>query len=92
MSEQVWKDKTGKLYTLKDIDDRYLLNIIRFLGNGGGHHMYLDEKKIKKIYKEAIKRNIEVDVSLEALISIHKDIKERMILAECFAWDDMLWG
>lgn len=90
MKKPVWKDRTGNLYCLDDIDDRYLSNIINFLKKGGGYHEFLDRTKIKKLYEEAIKRNIKIDVQLENLIAIHRDIVERMELAQCFDWYDML--
>lgn len=90
MEEPVWKDRIGNLYCLDDIDDRYLSNIINFLKRGGGHHKFLDKTKIKRLYEEAIKRNLKIDVKLEDLITIHRDVVERMELAECFNWYDML--
>ena len=56
MKNYVWQDIKGNKYLLKEIDDRYLFNILRFILKGGGNVDFLDVDKIKKLYNEANKR------------------------------------
>lgn len=65
--EYVWADVNGKCYTINDIDDRYLLNILKFIARGGGYTDFLNNDRIKKIYYEAKKRNIKHKFSLAEL-------------------------
>lgn len=54
----VWEDIHCKQYTLQDLDDRYLANIVKFIAKGGGSISFLDENKIKKLHQEAVARGI----------------------------------
>lgn len=65
----VWKDKDGKEYTLADISDGYLFNILSFIANGGGYVDFLDVDKIKKLYKESKIRKIKHSFTLEQLLN-----------------------
>lgn len=67
--DYVWEDINGNFYTLQDIDDRYLLNILRFIRKGGGYIDFLDEDKIKKLYEEARKRKLKFNILLDELIN-----------------------
>lgn len=67
----VWCDVNNNKYTLKEIDDRYLLNILRFISRGGGYKDFLDEGKIRKLYNEANRRKIKHNLKLVDLISAY---------------------
>ena len=66
--DYVWQDVNGNKYELKDIDDKYLLNILRFIKNGGGYIAFLDDEKIEKLYNEAIRRKLKIKYKLKMLI------------------------
>lgn len=68
---KVWCDKNYKTYTLKEIDDRYLLNILKFISNGGGYTEFMSEKTITLLFNEAKKRGIKHNYELEQLISAY---------------------
>jgi len=67
--EYVWADINGKCYTIDEIDDRYLLNILKFIARGGGYTDFLDDDRIKKLYYEAKKRKIKHGLKLAELQS-----------------------
>ena len=73
--DYVWKDIKGNKYELKDIDDKYLLNILKFIKNGGGYVSFLDDEKIEKLYEEAIIRKLKIEYKLKMLIdSFHEKL------------------
>ncbi len=57
-----WKDREGKVYKLKEIDDRYLANIINYLKRHEGKVTPNTETRrkqvIKFLEKEQEKRNV----------------------------------
>lgn len=66
--EYVWCDRNHRYWTLKEIDDRYLLNILRFISNGGGYTEAMNEKNITALFKEANKRKLKHNLKLKDLI------------------------
>jgi hypothetical protein len=69
----VWYDCNFKGYTLQDIDDRYLLNILNFISRGGGHADLMSENNIKKLFNEANKRKLKHNHTLEQLKEAYRD-------------------
>ena len=67
--DKVWCDINGNEYTLEEIDNKYLFNILRFISNGGGYVDFLDDSKIEKLYNEANRRKINHKFKLEDLIN-----------------------
>lgn len=69
--EIAWVDKNYNTLAMDEIDDRYLLVIIRFMSNGGGHISFLTQDKVEALFGEADRRGLShdyrVDVALEAL-------------------------
>lgn len=54
-----WVDFNGCELMKKDIDDEYLKNICIFVAQGLGYYFFIhNRRRIKRIYKEALKRNI----------------------------------
>lgn len=80
VKDYVWQDINGNKYELEDIDNRYLLNILRFIQKGGGNISFLDDRKIKKLYNEAIKRKLNIEYPLIMLI---KAFHEKIYLWAC---------
>lgn len=63
----VWYDVNYNAYTLQDIDDRYLLNILNFISKGGGYTELMTEKNIEKLFKEANRRKLKHNHTLKQL-------------------------
>ncbi|MEN9082025.1 hypothetical protein ABE320_17130 [Bacillus velezensis] len=72
-NEYDWIDKNYNTYTVDQISDQYLKNILRFLCNGGGYHSYLDEGKITRLFTEATSRKIKHSFKLEDAIQAYRD-------------------
>lgn len=54
-----WIDFNGRELMKKDIDDEYLKNICTFVAQGLGYYFFIhNRRRIKRIYKEALKRNL----------------------------------
>ena len=87
--DYVWCDINKNEYELKDIDDRYLFNILRFISNGGGYTEFLDDTKIEKLFNEAKKRNIKHNFTIEQLI----DAFHEKLSYECQEnwWEEKWW-
>lgn len=86
--DEVWCDINGKKYILQEIDDRYLLNILKFIARGGGYTDFLSEEKIKKLYNEATRRNIKHNLKLKDLLNEFYDKLNFVCQSECW-WDYM---
>jgi hypothetical protein len=65
--DYVWCDINGNKYTLEQIDDRYLLNILSFINKGGGYTDFMSDSKITKLFKEANKRMLKHNLKLNQL-------------------------
>ena len=48
-TEYVWVDRNRNHYKLEDISNSYLLNIIKFICDGGGFTDEMSERKIKML-------------------------------------------
>lgn len=64
----VWCDRNYNYYTLEDIDDRYLLNILKFISNGGGYVYNINANNIRSLYEEASRRNLKHNYDLRDLL------------------------
>ena len=58
LSGVAWVDRAGTQFTLRDISDDYLINIIGFVVRGGGYREYRTLSNIQTIYDEAINRGL----------------------------------
>jgi len=57
--EYIWMNRQGEKLCAKDISDRYLLNILRFIEKGGGYSWFLDREIIDRLFEEADKRGLD---------------------------------
>lgn len=82
----VWVDREYNHYTIEQISDRYLKNILRFICNGGGHLEYLDEDKITRLFAEAEVRKIQHRHKLKDAIQAYQDkcYRQELIYLENF--------
>lgn len=55
---KVWKDVNEREYNINEISDGHLRNIINFMAKGGGNAIFLDDEKITRLYKNAVKRKL----------------------------------
>lgn len=70
-----WVDGFGNELKKEEIDNRWLYNILRFLVNGGGYVDFLDEDKIREIFKEAKARGIKHNFKVkDAICSYHEKL------------------
>ncbi|HHT96681.1 MAG TPA: hypothetical protein GXZ90_02145 [Clostridiales bacterium] len=54
----VWEDINRKSYTMDQITDGHLLNIMSFLESGGGYMEYRDKQTFKLMRSEIIRRGL----------------------------------
>ena len=80
----VWYDVNLKAYTLQDIDDRYLLNILNFISRGGGYTDLMTEKNIELLFNEANKRKLKHKHTLKQL----KEAFREKLSYECQVVED----
>lgn len=57
-TERAWIDREGKSYTMDEISNKHLLNILRFMCNGGGYTYFLSKERIKDLFNEADRRRL----------------------------------
>jgi len=71
LENAAWVNIEHKPYTMAEITDEYLLNILAFLCRGGGYKYFVTPEKIKALFKEAKTRGLKHDSkqtnALEAL-------------------------
>lgn len=70
MQQVAWVDVYHRNYTMSQIDDSYLRNILNFIYRGGGYDEFLTEEKISDLYREAKNRGIKLRFTLKSLINI----------------------
>lgn len=70
-TDTVWIDKDYNTYSVEQISDRYLKNILRFICNGGGHVGMMNEQQIKTLFDEAEKRGIKHPYRLHSAIDAY---------------------
>lgn len=59
MEKQIaWIDRNCKKYSMDEISDEYLLNILTFICDGGGYDHFLTKEKITNLFNEAEKRGL----------------------------------
>jgi hypothetical protein len=76
-NEIAWIDRNYKEYSMDEILDSHLLNILRFMCKGGGYSYFLTTEKIINLFDEANKRNLKHSNKLiDALES--RDLKDLM--------------
>lgn len=73
---KVWKDVNEKEYNINEISDSHLRNIINFMAKGGGDAIFLDDEKITRLYKNAVKRKL-IQENQEQLRKIISAIDEK---------------
>lgn len=56
MNEIAWIDVYGRKYTMDEISDEHLLNIVKFVSNGGGHPHFMTEEVIRNLFIEVDRR------------------------------------
>lgn len=92
MDNIVWIDKNYNEYRMDEISDRHLLNIINFMGRGGGHVDFLTPKRIEDLFFEARKRGLDHNVSMIETIEELREKEEVIALREIFVGVDDFWG
>lgn len=58
MKQVAWIDINNKHYTMNEISDAHLLNILKFIGDGGGYGHFLTVDKTGDLLKEAFDRGL----------------------------------
>lgn len=88
----VWADREGNEYTLSQIDNRYLKNIINFISKGGGDAYFMTEAKVVDLYYEAIRRKViqEGEYNLPSLVQ--KIIDKQAALYTIFHYNMLIGG
>lgn len=79
MKETAWIDIDFNEYTMDEITDRYLLNIIKFMAKGGGYNDFLTYEKRQDLVDEAIRRGLikdSVDSELSGVAVTDSQIQE----------------
>lgn len=84
MDNIVWIDKNYNEYKMNEISDRYLLNIINFMGRGGGRTDFLTPKRIEDLFFEARKRDLSHNISMIETIEKLRDKEESLELMNMF--------
>lgn len=78
--EKVWKDINHSKLSLNEISDKYLLNILKFVEKGRGHVDYLNEDRIRKLFKEAddrkLKHSCDVNKAIGAINAKKRVLRE----------------
>lgn len=67
MKNIAWIDVHHRKYTLSQLDDGHLMNIIKFIYRGGGYDQFLTREKVANLYVEARKRGFKFHFSLKEL-------------------------
>lgn len=77
----IWVDSEYNHYQMHEISNRYLLNILRFLENGGGWTTYVDRCTVEDIFEEANKRGLHhnYNVKLAILRNYNRRVEEDII-------------
>lgn len=86
-TEYVWVDRNRNHYKLEDISNSYLLNIIKFICDGGGFTDEMSERKIKMLFDEAKKRNLQHKFQLEKAISAYHEKLSYECQVFCPDWE-----
>lgn len=68
IGEIAWIDGSGKKYRIEDITDRHLINILRFVCDGGGYITFLNERNIKRLFDEAKRRRLKHNYKVQDAI------------------------
>lgn len=68
MEQVAWIDVNHREYSMGDIDNGYLKNILNFIYRGGGYDDFLTKGKIADLYFEAQRRGIKLRFKLKDLI------------------------
>ena len=77
-NEKVWMDINHNKFSLNEISDSYLINILAFVKNGRGYVDYLNEYKIRKLFKEAEERGLKHSYNVnEAIKAVN--VKKRAL-------------
>lgn len=90
MSEKVWMDKNRRTYTLEQLEDSHLKNILGFICKGGGYVNFIDEERITKIFQEAVNRGIKHPYNLSKALQAFRT-KETMHYANLMAAEENMW-
>lgn len=80
MNKIAWLNIDREPFTLKEISNVYLGNILRFIAVGGGHDDFVNTEVIVDLFEEAEKRNLNLNLDLSELITVQLNKqKERII-------------
>lgn len=71
MANIFWIDKERKKYYAKDVTNRHLLNIIKYIAKGGGYLSFLSYNVINDIYDEAIMRGLRPNCTRSELLKAY---------------------
>jgi hypothetical protein len=64
LEDIVWIDEQGREYTMDEIDNKYLINILGFICRGGGYEINLTAENIINLFIESYERGLNYDKSL----------------------------
>lgn len=71
--EVAWIDRFGNKYTMDELSDRYLLNILGFLCRGGGYVHFLTEERITNLFNEAARRGLHHNHHLDVALDYYRE-------------------
>lgn len=71
--EEAWMDRFGNKYTMDELTDHYLLNILGLLCRGGGYVHFLTEERITNLFNEAARRGLHHDCHLDVALYHHRE-------------------
>jgi hypothetical protein len=66
-----WIDRGRRKYTMDEITDSHLVNILKFLCKGGGYMDFVTPEKIIELFEEAERRDLEHTQSLGTAIMLY---------------------
>lgn len=63
-----WIDVDNNEYSLSDISDEHLLNILNFINRGGGYDSFVTVPVVGNLYSEAIERGLKPKYKLRQIV------------------------
>jgi hypothetical protein len=66
-----WIDRGRRQYTMDEIEDSHLINILKFLCRGGGYMDFVTHEKIIALFEEADERGLKHNQNLGTAIMVY---------------------
>ncbi|MEX3625128.1 hypothetical protein [Viridibacillus arvi] len=68
MKQIAWINVYHREYSMNEITDDYLKNILNFIYRGGGYDQFLTVEKVADLFAEANRRGIKLRFNINSLI------------------------